>query len=102
MGRKPEFIDIRRAKVELSKLTRPALLVIKRTVEQTEDPVLAYQASRWVAETAMGKPKQRTEIGVQELVQVEIRIVGADGLPFDGAEPGELIERQARELPEGE
>lgn len=70
--------------------------VITRTVEQTEDPVLAYQASRWVAETALGKPKQRAEIVAAEKVDVRIEIVGADGLVLDGSGPAEVIEGQAR------
>ena len=85
----------------LSRLTKPAMEVIKRTIEQTEDPALAYQASRWVAEMAIGKQKQRAEIVAAEKVIIDIRILGPDGkvmqLPED-----DVIEGQARELPEGE
>ena len=68
-----------------------------------EDPKIRWLATQWVLEKATGKPRQEIAVRSQELVQVEIRIVGADGKVLgDGSDPAEVIEGQVRELPDGE
>ena len=73
-----------------------------RAFLQDEDPKVRWMATQWVLEKATGKPKQEVAILSQERVQVEIRIVGADGKVLGDSEPPTVIDGQARELPDGE
>ena len=65
-----QFLYVRQVKDELSKLTQPAMQIIKRTMEQTDPPALADRASRWVAEMVVGRPKQRAEIVSAQKVDI--------------------------------
>lgn len=94
---KREYASRAHAVNQLNGLLPQAIRNARRFL-QDEDPKIRWMATQWVLEKATGKPRQEIAVATQERVQVEIRIVGADGLPLDDAQPG-VIDAEGRELP---